>query len=129
MRHQVFGKKLNRNFNQRKALYRKLFIALVKYGKIETTEAKAKAVKNFIEKIITKVKKGDLHVRRRVLKEIPNKEIVEKLFKEIGPAFKERVSGFIRIIKVGEREGDGGKKVIIEWVNNLKENYLNNEKH
>lgn len=115
MRHNVFGKKLDRNTNQRKALFRSLITSLVKNGKIETTEAKAKAFRSLIEKIITKVKKDNLASRRQVLKIIPNKEIVEKLFKEIGPMFNNISSGFIRIVKTRERSGDNSKMVLVEW--------------
>lgn len=115
MRHNVFGKKLNRDTNQRKALFRSLIVSLVKYGRIETTEAKAKAIKPLIEKIVTKVKKNNLTSKRQVLKIIPDKEIVEKLFKEIGPMFSNISSGFIRVIKTQERSGDNSKMVLMEW--------------
>jgi len=119
MRHRVFGRKLNRNFNQRKALFRSLIIALVNKGRIKTTEAKAKAIRPFVDKIITKVKGGTLKDRRWVLSKIPNKEVVEKLFKEIGLMFSSRNSGFTRIIKIGGRSGDLANMVILEWVENL----------
>lgn len=116
MRHNVFGRKLNRNIKQRKALFRSLFINLVLKGRIVTTQAKAKAVRRFIDKIITQVKKQTLASRRLVLAKIPNKDVFEKLYKEIAPLFKERVSGFTRIIKIGERKGDKAEMVILEWV-------------
>jgi len=128
MRHNVFGRKLNRNIKQRKALFRSLFINLVLKGRIITTEAKAKAVRRLIDKIITQVKKQTLASRRLVLAEIPNKEVFEKLYKEIAPLLKERVSGFTRIIKIGERKGDKAEMVILEWVRqplNQEENKKN----
>lgn len=128
MRHNVFGRKLNRNIKQRKALFRSLFINLVLKGRIITTEAKAKAVRRFIDKIITQVKKQTLASRRLVLAEIPNKDVFEKLYKEMTPLFKERVSGFTRMIKIGERKGDKAEMVILEWVRqplNQEENKKN----
>jgi len=121
MRHRVFGKKLNRNYNQRRALFRSLIISLVKNGKIKTTKAKAEAIKPFVDKIVTKVKKGTVSAGRWVFAEIPNKEIAKKLFKEISPMFSGRNSGFTRIIKLGKREGDKAEMVILEWVEELKE--------
>lgn len=128
MRHNVFGRKLNRNIKQRKALFRSLFINLVLKGRIITTEAKAKAVRRLIDKIITQVKKQTLASRRLVLAEIPNKDVFEKLYKEMTPLFKERVSGFTRMIKIGERKGDKAEMVILEWVRqplNQEENKKN----
>jgi len=119
MRHQVFGRKLNRNYNQRKALFRSLVYSLVKHGKIKTTEAKAKAFIPFLDKIITKVKKGSVALRRDVIKDITDKETIEKLFNEIGPSFSEKNSGFTRMIKVGSRPGDNAMMVMIEWTNEI----------
>lgn len=85
-------------------------------GRIETTLAKAKAVRPLAEKMITKARKGDLHSRRTVLKTIPDNEVVTKLFDEIGPRYAERPGGYTRIVKLGPRRGDGAEMAIIELV-------------
>ncbi len=116
MRHRVKGRKLNRNLGQRKALYRGLLISLVKHEKIETTLTKAKAVRPEIEKLVTIAKKGDLTARRRLLKFVPQKEIVAKMIDEIGPRFKDRPGGYLRIVKLGPRPSDRAEMARLEWV-------------
>lgn len=115
MKHRVRGKKLNRNLGQRKALYRNLLISLVKHGQIRTTLAKAKAIRPEIEKLVTIAKKGDLAARRRLLKFIPQKQIVTKLIDEIGPRFKKRPGGYLRIVKLGPRSSDQTEMARLEW--------------
>jgi len=115
VKHRVRGKKLNRNLGQRKALYRNLLISLVKHGQIRTTLAKAKAIRPEIEKLVTIAKKGDLAARRRLLKFIPQKQIVTKLIDEIGPRFKKRPGGYLRIVKLGPRSSDQTEMARLEW--------------
>jgi large subunit ribosomal protein L17 len=83
---------------------------------INTTEAKAKAVRPLAEKLITFAKKGDVAARREVLKAIPDRDVVHKLFAEIGPRFAERQGGYTRIMKLGQRQGDGAPMARIELV-------------
>jgi large subunit ribosomal protein L17 len=83
---------------------------------IDTTEAKAKALRPYAERLITKAKRGDLASRREVLKDIPDRDIVARLFHEIGPRFSERDGGYIRILKLGQRKGDGAPLARIELV-------------
>ena len=83
---------------------------------ISTTEAKAKAVRPLAEKLITFAKKGDVAARREVLKVIPDRDVVHKLFSEIGPRFAERSGGYTRILKLGQRQGDGAPMARIELV-------------
>jgi len=116
MRKRVKGKKLNRNAPQRKALYRGLLASLVEHGKIKTTLAKAKAVRPKIEKLVTIARKGDLNTRRRLLKSIPQKKIVEKMIKEIGPRFENRPGGYLRIVKLGPRPSDQTEMARLEFV-------------
>lgn len=113
---QIKGKKLNRNVAQRKALYRGLFTSLVKHGKIKTTLTKAKAVRPQMEKLVTLARKGDLASRRRLLKILPQKETVAKILDEIGPRFKDRPGGYLRIIKLGPRSSDQTEMAKLEWV-------------
>src|SRR5213076_3361573 len=107
MRHQRTGKKLGRDSAHRKALYSNLAGALIEHGRIQTTEAKAKAVKPIAERMITLGKRGDIHARRQALAYLRSQEVVHRLFSEVGPAFSERPGGYSRIVKLGRRQGDG----------------------
>ena len=90
--------------------------ALFQHEGITTTEAKAKALRPFAEHLITFAKRGDVHARRQVLKTIPDRDVVHKLFDEIGPRFAERNGGYTRILKLGQRKGDGAPMARIELV-------------
>ena len=117
MRHQRSGKKLGRDSAHRKALYSNLAGALIEHGRIQTTEAKAKAVKPFAEKMITLGKRGDLHARRQALSALgQDKFIVHKLFEEVAPRYAERPGGYTRILKLGNRQGDNAPMARIELV-------------
>ena len=116
MRHQRSGKKLGRDSAHRKALYSNLTGALIEHGRIQTTEAKAKAVKPFAEKMITLGKRGDLHARRQALAALRSNDVVHRLFDEIGPRFTDRPGGYTRIIKLGPRPGDAADMVYLELV-------------
>jgi len=87
---------------------------LFQHGRIRTTEAKAKALRPIAEHLITFAKKGDVHARRQVLKTVPDRDVVHKLFSEIGPRFAERNGGYTRILKLGQRQGDGAPMALIE---------------
>ena len=93
MRHLKAGRKLGRNATHRLALYRNLSAALIRHDRIITTLEKAKAVRPFVEKLITLAKKGTLHHRRQALARLPDREIVALLFNEIGPRFQDRPGG------------------------------------
>jgi large subunit ribosomal protein L17 len=116
MRHQRTGKKLGRTSAHRKALYSNLAGALIQHGRIETTEAKAKAVKPFAEKMITLGKRGDLHARRQALAALRSNDIVHQLFAEVAPRFAERPGGYTRIVRLGPRQGDAADMVYLELV-------------
>ena len=116
MRHHRAGKKLGRDSAQRKALYSGLASALIEHGRIKTTEAKAKAVRPYAEKMITLGKRGDLHARRQALADLRSQEVVHKLFSEVGPRFKDRPGGYSRIVKLGPRQGDAAEMVYLELV-------------
>jgi large subunit ribosomal protein L17 len=87
---------------------------LFTHEKVRTTEAKAKALRPVAEHLITFAKRGDVHARRQVLKTVPDRDVVHKLFAEIGPRYAERSGGYTRILKVGQRSGDGAPMAIIE---------------
>lgn len=115
MRKNVFGRKLSRDKNERKALFKSLMSSLVIHEKIETTEAKAKAIRPEIEKLVTKAKKGS-NSAKLVLEKSLSRPAFEKMVKEIGPRFNKRQGGYVRLIKLGRRFGDDSPTVIIEWV-------------
>jgi len=115
MRKRKKGRKLSRKRDQRKALLKSLGASLLLQEKIKTTEAKAKEASAFIEKFITKAKKGDLSARR-FLARFFSEKVVKKLVEEIGPRYKDRKGGYTRIIKLGQRKSDGAKLAIIELV-------------
>jgi len=109
------GRKLSRQKDQRKALLKNLAGQLIMREKIKTTEAKAKEVSGFIEKKITKAKKGDLFARRELAR-LFTPGAVKKIIEEIGPRYKEKNGGYTRIIKISPRKGDGAKMAFIEFV-------------
>lgn len=116
MRHNVKGRKLGRTASHRAALLNSLATSLLKHKRIKTTEAKAKEARTFVEKLITKARKNDLHVRRQVMAVINDKEVVKELFAEILPKIGERPGGFTRVVKLGNRMGDAAPMAILELV-------------
>jgi large subunit ribosomal protein L17 len=116
MRHQVSGRKFNRNTGHRTAMYRNLVSDLLKHEKIKTTEPKAKEIRSMAEKIITLGKDGTIHARRQALKFVYDPAVVAHVFAELGPRYATRPGGYTRIIKVGPRLGDGAPMAIIELV-------------
>ena len=116
MRHQIAGRRLHRSSSQRKALFRSLITALFRHERIETTEAKAKAIRADAEKLITLAKRGDLHARRLASETILDPDVTKRLFETLGPRYKERPGGYTRILKVGPRLGDAAPVVIMELV-------------
>lgn len=109
------GRTLHRTSEQRKALLNTLASSLVIHKKIKTTEAKAKELAPFVEKKITKAKKGDIAARRLLAKNFSS-NVVSKLIDEIAPQYKERAGGYTRIVKLGPRKSDGAEMAIIELV-------------
>ena len=116
MRHSKGLKKLNRTSSHRKSLLRNLSISLIKYEQIRTTLPKAKALRPFVEKIITLSKNNDLHTIRKLNSILMDQEIVHKLVNEIGPRVQKRAGGYTRIYKFGFRYGDSAPMSIIELV-------------
>jgi large subunit ribosomal protein L17 len=116
MRHGRTGKKLGRDSSHRRALYANLACSLIEHGRIKTTEAKAKAVKPYAEKMITLGRRGDLHARRQVLSELRSQEVVHQLFADVAPRMADRPGGYTRIVKIGPRLGDSAEMVYLELV-------------
>ncbi len=117
MRHQKTRKKLSRDSAHRKSLLMNLSKELIEHERIKTTEAKAKAVKPEIEKLITLAKQDTLHARRQALSTLAqDKFAVHKLFVEVAPRYAERPGGYTRILKIGQRQGDATEMVFLELV-------------
>jgi large subunit ribosomal protein L17 len=116
MAHRVDGRKLGRATDHRLALFRNLVTELLKHERIITTEAKAREVKGLAEKMITLGKKGDLHSRRQAIAFVYDRKIVDKIFDELGPRYADRPGGYSRMIKIGQRLGDGARMAQLELV-------------
>ena len=116
MRHRKSVKKLGRTASHRKALLANLAAALFERKHIKTTEAKAKAARSYSEKLITIAKKDTVHAHRLVFKKLQNKRIVKMLFDEVAPKYSERNGGYTRVIKLGQRPGDGAHMAVLELV-------------
>ena len=116
MRHRKKGRQLGRQTKHRRALFRNLVTSLLDHERIETTEAKAKELRGFADRMITLGKEGTLPARRRALGFLQSKAVVSKLFDDVAGRFKDRSGGYTRIIKTRRRIGDGGELVAIELV-------------
>ena len=110
------GARLGSNPKHQRLMLSNLAVSLFEHERIQTTEAKAKLLRPYAEKLITKAKKGDVHNRRQVLSLVEDREIVHKLFSDIGPRFADRNGGYTRILKLGPRGGDGAPMALIELV-------------
>lgn len=117
----VFGRKLSRGRDARRALFRSLIRALVISGKITTTKAKAKAIQGMIDSLVSKASSKGIFERREVLAELGNdREVTDSIFNKIAPAFAGRKSGFTRLIPLPPRKGDMAEMVRMEWVDKVE---------
>jgi len=116
MRHRIAHRKLNRTASHRKAMFANMASSLIEHEQIVTTLPKAKELRPFVEKLVTLAKKGDLTSRRIAIARTRNKEMSKKLFDILGPRYKERNGGYIRIMKAGYRYGDNAPMAVIEFV-------------
>jgi large subunit ribosomal protein L17 len=117
MRHAKQRNKLSRDSAHRRALLRNLCREVIEHERIKTSQAKAKAVKPKLEKLITLAKRGDLHARRQALSELgQDRFLVHKLFEEVAPRYAERPGGYTRIVKIGPRRSDSTEMVFLELV-------------
>ncbi len=116
MRHKHGYRKLGRTSSHRKALFKNMSIALIKHEKIETTLAKAKELRSFFEKLITKAKVGDFNAHRAVFAILQDKESTKKLINEIAPRYKDIKGGYTRIIRTRVRRGDAAEMAFLELV-------------
>ena len=116
MRHAKGYRRLNRTHEHRKALFANMAGSLIEHEQIKTTLPKAKELRPVVEKLITLAKRGDLHARRQAAAKLKQDAYVEKLFDVLGPCYKDRQGGYIRVLKAGFRYGDMAPMAIIEFV-------------
>ncbi len=116
MRHRNKGRKLGRTSAHREAMLDNMVTSFFQHEKIETTIHKSKELRRTAEKLITVAKRGDLHARRLAARKVRNKDVLRKLFDDIGPRYKDRSGGYTRIVKTGSRFGDGSQMSVIELV-------------
>ena len=121
MKHNIIHKKLNRTSSHRKALLMNLSNALLKHEQITTTLPKAKELRPYVEKIITLGKKGDLQSRKKTISILQDKKNVKKVFDTLADRYKNRLGGYTRIVKLGNRYGDNARSAIIEFVDRDEE--------
>lgn len=116
MRHRNSGRNLSRTSSHRKAMFQNMMVSLLKHELIKTTLPKAKELRRFVEPIITLAKEDTLHRRRLAFTRLRDREMVQKLFAEIGPHFKTRPGGYLRILKCNFRKGDNAPMAMVELV-------------
>ena len=114
MRHKKTGRKLGRNSDHRKAMFRNMAVSLIVHESISTTLPKAKELRRTIEPLITLAKEDGVAKRRRAIDKLRDKAAVGKLFDEIGPRFQERTGGYLRILKKGSRSGDSAQMALVQ---------------
>jgi large subunit ribosomal protein L17 len=119
MRHAVKGRKLGRTTSHREALFRNQLQSLMDKERIITTLPKAKELRPLAERVITRGKQGTVHARRWALRWLLRRDLVKKLFDDIAPRFSERPGGYLRIVKLGPRQGDGAEMAVIEMVDRI----------
>lgn len=114
MRHRKAGKKLNRTGSHRNAMFRNMVTSLFEHGRIQTTDAKAKELRRWADRMVTLAKRGDLHARRQALAVMRDKTVVHKLFEEAADRFGDRVGGYTNVVKIGRRRGDAAPVSLVE---------------
>lgn len=128
MRKRIFGRKLKRNKDQRKALFRSLMGSLVLHGKIRTTEAKAKSIKGELERFVTLAKNKEENARNVLMSRLANEAVVDKVISEIAPKFTNRPGGYTRILKMGPRIKDNARMVLMTWTEEIAPTIFKQEK-
>jgi large subunit ribosomal protein L17 len=116
MRHRKSGRQLNRNSSHRKAMFQNMAVSLLRHEAIKTTLPKAKELRRVAEPFITMAKSDSVHKRRLAFNRLRDREVVSKLFNELGPRYKDRPGGYLRILKMGYRTGDSAPMAYVELV-------------
>ncbi len=128
MRKQIFGRRLKRDTNERKALFRSLMIGLILHGKITTTEAKAKSIKAEVEKLVTVARNKKEEARPQLIKKLANASAADKIIKEVAPLFATRPGGYTRILRLAPRLKDNSTQVLMTWTEEVKATSFTQEK-
>ena len=121
MRHRKSGRQLSRNSSHRRAMFRNMAGSLITHETIKTTRPKAKELRRVVEPLITMAKSDGVAQRRRAFDRLRNKEVVGKLFNDLGPRFKDRPGGYVRILKMGIRPGDAAPMALVQLVEKAEE--------
>ena len=129
MRHKKIGRRLGRDSSHRKAMFRNMAASLIEHESISTTLSKAKELRRTLEPLITLAKEDDVSRRRRAFNKIRNRAAVGKLFNEIGPRFKDRPGGYLRILKKGSRPGDSAPMALVQLTDYEIENDENTDEN
>jgi large subunit ribosomal protein L17 len=116
MRHRQSGRKLNRNSSHREAMFKNMAVSLMQHEVIKTTLPKAKELRRVAEPLITMAKSDSVHKRRVAFSRLRDRDVVTKLFDELGPRYKDRPGGYLRILKMGFRAGDKAPMALVELV-------------
>ena len=116
MRHRRKGRQLSRTASHKKAMLSNMATSLFQHERIQTTTAKAKELRPYAERLITLARRGDLHARRLAARSIHDKEALQKLFDTLGPRYADRDGGYMRILKLGRRKGDGSQVALVQLV-------------
>ena len=127
MRHRKTGRKLNRNSPQRNSLKKNLAISIIEHESVSTTLAKAKEIRGFLEPLVTLAKNNTVANQRLAYSKLRSKEAVAKLFEELGPRYKDRPGGYLRVIKRGLRNGDKAPSAQVEFVDRQENSSLEEE--
>ena len=127
MRHRKTGRKLNRNSPQRNSLKKSLAISIIEHESVRTTLAKAKEIRGFLEPLVTLAKDNTVANQRLAYSKLRSKEAVAKLFEELGPRYKDRPGGYLRVIKTGLRNGDKAPSAQVEFVDRQENSSLEEE--
>jgi len=122
MRHRNSGRQLSRNSSHRKAMFKNMMVSLIRHEMIKTTLPKAKELRRFFEPLITLAKEDTVHRRRLAYDRLRDRDMVTKLFNELGPFFSKRPGGYLRILKCDFRKGDNAPMAIVELVDRRDEN-------
>lgn len=116
MRHGKAGRRFDMPTSQRRQMFRTITAGVISRGGVQTTEARAKEARRFVERMITLGKRGTIHSRRQALAFIDDRDVVQKLFDEVAPKYAERPGGYTRVVKLGQRKGDAARIARIELV-------------
>lgn len=129
MRKRIFGRRLKRDIDERRSLFRNLMRGMVLHGRIKTTEAKAKAIRGELEKLVTLARRKGDSARNDLLKKLAHEDLASRMINQIAPRFVNRPGGYTRILKIGTRVKDAAPMVFMEWVEHIEDLSLASKKN